>query len=241
MSNITDYVLTSSDTVGTAVWRINESSNAGKDGEAGPAGPAGGTGPQGPKGTTGPQGPKGTTGPAGRTGLQGPKGVSGSAGHWLWISQRYTSSALEVKGYMGEHGRFDENENIKPISPNIVKSAGNNGMTHRIEIGTGDYIISLEPGVYRITVLFKLDPSGGSGNNNNSVGIEKDGTVINSILVKSSGFQGHIESTVDIVYHVISSSTYNPEFKFFMSPYDKQYTSDSIAILQGSSIFITQL
>ena len=136
-------------------------------------------------------------------------------------------------------GDFDgkQNDGIISISPNILKSADNEVIRLEIDNNSKHYIISLQPGVYRITVLFKLDPSASTNTslNNNSVGIEElGGTVINSILVKSDTYKGHIESTIDIVKQIGGKGA---SYKFFMSP----SRGSSTVILQGSSIFITQL
>tara|TARA_R110002074_G_C11971550_1_gene610758 strand:- start:103 stop:438 length:336 start_codon:yes stop_codon:yes gene_type:complete len=92
---------------------------------------------------------------------------------------------------------------ITTVSPNMVKSLENSLMALRIF--RNEYLITLQHGVYRITSIFKLDPSA-SGNTsllNGEVGIEIAGdAVVNSGMVKSDTYKRHIESTIDIIQDI---------------------------------------
>ena len=88
------------------------------------------------------------------------------------------------------------------------------------------------------SLIFKLDPdaSGNTSLQAGLVGIEdtaRTPNVINSIVVKSDTYKGHIESTIEIV-RVITTQT---GYKFFVTPTGRS----DITILQGSSIFIEEL
>jgi hypothetical protein len=107
-------------------------------------------------------------------------------------------------------------------------------MSFRID--KSHYLITLKPGIYRITVIFKLDPDASDSTNliSSSIGIEStDRSIINSVIVKSDTYKGHIESTIDIIKDIQKEVTY----KFFIEP----GRGSSISILQGSSIFITNM
>ena len=116
----------------------------------------------------------------------------------------------------------------------MLKSRENSLMA--LTIFRNEYLITLQPGVYRITAIFKLDPdaSGNTSLLSGGVGIEiAGGAVVNSVMVKSDTYKGHIESTIDIIQDIAEPLVY----KFFAEPTG----ASSIVILQGSSIFITEM
>ena len=150
----------------------------------------------------------------------------------IWVSQNVDSPSLTRKGYMGVAGTLPNG--VTAIVPNQLQSLGNSLMT--LTLDRTDYLVTLQPGVYRITVIFKLDSSA-SGNTSllsGGVGIEVfNGATINSIIVKSDTYKGHIESTIDIIQNLETAIAY----KFFIQPTG----ASNLVVLQGSSIFISEM
>ena len=125
---------------------------------------------------------------------------------------------------------------VTAVSPHALQSKDSSAMT--LTTDSNVYMVTLEPGTYKIKVIFKLDPeaSGNTSLQAGLVGIEdtaRKPNVINSVVVKSDTYKGHIESTIEIVKVI----TEHQGYKFFVSPTG----SSDITILQGSSIFIEEL
>jgi len=215
------------------------SSDAGSRGTSvtGPRGPSGSIGAAGPTGAAGAAGAAGPTGAAGAGGVKGDTGAPGAPGatvRWLWVSQPVNSARLTRKGYMGIGGSLPAG--VTAVSPNALQSIDSSAMT--LLTLSDIYTVTFQPGTYKIKVIFKLDPDASDNTTLQAglVGIEdtaRTPNVINSVVVKSDTYKGHIESTIEIIRVIANVVSY----KFFVTPTG----SSNITILQGSSIFIEEL
>ena len=91
---------------------------------------------------------------------------------------------------------------VTAVSPNALQSLDSSLIA--LKTPSNVYTAVFQPGTYKIKVIFKLDPDASDNTTLQAglVGIEdtaRTPNVINSVVVKSDTYKGHIESTIEII------------------------------------------
>jgi collagen triple helix repeat protein len=152
----------------------------GPQGSLGPTGPQGSLGPTGPQGSLGPTGPQGSLGPTGPQGSLGPTGPQGSLG------PTGPQGSLGPTGPQGSLGPTGPQGSLGPTGPG-GGAVCSDYCCERVTAFITALIDYLTLNPTEQPVIVDITTIGGSGNNRITVDIFNTDTIVNGLLLTTSG------------------------------------------------------